>query len=282
MDDFLCARITASYRDAGDDGAFHAELQRLAEEFGDQVCQRLFATLTGLQFDPQTARSHFDAIFAHRRSLVAALGRPVHMLTAMCDYLAIQALIGRPRIIEIAEFEYTLARAMRDTVTGLMNRQFFEGALQQQLALAERTGRSLALLFLDIDDFKAINDTRGHLAGDAVLKEAAGLVQRGVRECDVVARYGGEEFVVLMPGTDAERAAVLAERVRRSIAAHNCYGADASLRITISGGIAAYPEHARSAAELIHHADHALYRAKSTGKNSVCLFREESSGHLRR
>lgn len=281
MSNLLRARIASCYRDAPDDAAFVSQIETITDEFGDLAYQQILSTLAGLHFDPPVSRQHFDAILAHQRMMSLRLDRPVRLLTAITDYFSNEMAIEHPRLIEVSEFERVLARAMRDTLTGVLNRQYFEGALQQQLALAERMGTSLALLFLDVDDFKAINDTYGHLVGDAVLKGVARLVQHSARDSDVVARYGGEEFVVLMPSTDALNATVLAERIRESIAQHESYTDDRTLRITISGGIAAYPDHARRADELIYHADSALYRAKGAGKNTICLFKDESRRYLR-
>lgn len=154
-----------------------------------------------------------------------------------------------------------------DAVTGLFNRRYFEGRLEAEVQRARRQRQELALLMIDIDDFKRINDTWGHLEGDRALREVADLLRSGVRIFDVCARYGGEEFVIVMPGASAEVATHVAERIRRQVeqrAAHD------PLPITISIGIGML--RARDAMDdLIARADRALIAAKTAGKNLVWI-----------
>ncbi len=162
----------------------------------------------------------------------------------------------------------TFARAAAiDPVSSLFNRRHFEARLEEEVQRAGRHNTDLALVMLDLDDFKGINDRFGHLAGDVMLREIAEILHRSVRRFDVCARYGGEEFSILMPGASSEMAAATAERIRARIAEHR--SAHASERqITISVGVASAWSGV-SGWELLAAADHALYMAKHAGKNRV-------------
>jgi diguanylate cyclase (GGDEF)-like protein len=157
----------------------------------------------------------------------------------------------------------------QDTVTGLPNRRAFEDRFRSECARAVRYQRPLALLILDIDHFKAINDTYGHEAGDAVLEATGELIAASVRDADVPARYGGEEFVVLMPETGLAEAVEAAERLRRSIAARNVQWRTDAVAVRASVGISAFPACVGEPEALIGSADRALYTAKASGRNRV-------------
>ena len=126
-----------------------------------------------------------------------------------------------------------------DEKTGLRNYHFFRIRLAEEIERARRYGKDVALLMIDIDDFKRVNDTFGHLVGDAVLKEVAGLLLAAQRSVDVVARYGGEEFAIVLPETDAAGATAFAERLRQTIAEHEFSGGGRPLRLSVSAGVAA-------------------------------------------
>lgn len=170
--------------------------------------------------------------------------------------------------------------ALRDGLTGLYNHRFFQEALATELARAQRYSLTVGLIFLDVDHFKAYNDRHGHPAGDALLKALArvlgdtgqlpGLLHYG-RASDVVARYGGEEFVIILPETDKRGALVRAERLRRTIESYPFERGETQPlgRITVSVGVAAFPEDAWSQADFIDAADQALLVAKRSGRNRV-------------
>lgn len=170
--------------------------------------------------------------------------------------------------------------AFTDFLTGLKTRGFFEQQLGLEMARAERRGTSLALLMIDIDHFKRINDTHGHQAGDLVLRDVAALVARGLREVDTAARFGGEEFAVLLPETNRQGAELVAQRLRHSVEqAHFFTAAHGSStrqieRVTISIGVALFPAEAPSQRDLLEASDAALYAAKSGGRNRVVLYSE--------
>jgi diguanylate cyclase (GGDEF)-like protein len=154
-----------------------------------------------------------------------------------------------------------------DAVTGLFNRRYFEDRLEAEVQRARRQQLDLALLMIDIDDFKRINDTWGHLEGDRALRDVADLLRSGVRIFDVCARFGGEEFVIIMPGATAQVAMHVAERVRRQVEQHSSRD---PLPITISVGVGMLEQDA-TADELVAVADRALIAAKAAGKNLVWI-----------
>jgi diguanylate cyclase (GGDEF)-like protein len=162
---------------------------------------------------------------------------------------------------------------MSDTLTGCLNRRGLEHALHQAIRVAVRRGGEIALLAIDIDHFKTINDSAGHLAGDAVLRELAELLSQSSRAGDVVARVGGEEFVVLLPGADNEMAGVVAERVMLTVRGHAFRTARARLKVTVSIGIACEQvTDAHVGAALRARADEALYVAKRLGRNRAIMW----------
>lgn len=183
---------------------------------------------------------------------------------------------------------YTRTRelSVRDELTGINNRRHFQQMLQMEWKRAVRFRRQLSLIMLDVDHFKEYNDTFGHLQGDGVLKQIGGLLKKNLREVDTVARFGGEEFVLLLPDTDKRGAVVVAEKVRAVIAAHKFVTDELreTRRITISAGVATYPDDVGEMEDLIDQADIALYRAKENGRNRVeCaspMAREEDDAAL--
>jgi diguanylate cyclase (GGDEF)-like protein len=183
--------------------------------------------------------------------------------------LALQAGVA----IENARLHRVVERqAVTDSLTGLANRRQFYEVLGREYERAQRFGQPVSLILLDIDDFKLINDSRGHLAGDAVLHSVAATVAEVIREIDLAARYGGEEFAVLLPQTGPDGAANLAERLRTEIAARSIrFGTEEITGVTASFGVAAGPVNEQTQIDLIASADAALYQAKREGKNHVTV-----------
>ncbi|MSP24909.1 MAG: GGDEF domain-containing protein [Myxococcales bacterium] len=162
---------------------------------------------------------------------------------------------------------------LRDALTSVFNRRYFDERIDNETAFAKRHGEALSLLILDIDHFKAVNDTFGHQTGDAMLQHFAQIVQEQVRVEDVVARYGGEEFAVICRLTDEVHAAILGERLRAATESSPLPHADGPLAVTVSIGIAGLPSaDIATASKLIACADSALYAAKHGGRNRVTLY----------
>jgi two-component system, cell cycle response regulator len=161
--------------------------------------------------------------------------------------------------------------AITDALTGLHNRRYMESHLATLAEQAATRAKPLALMMLDIDYFKSINDNHGHDAGDDVLREFAVRIRKSIRGIDLACRYGGEEFVIVMPETDLHVAGMVAERLRRSIAGEPFAiekGAK-KLEVTISIGISTLETKGEDIADVLKRADQALYRAKNDGRNRV-------------
>lgn len=159
----------------------------------------------------------------------------------------------------------------RDSLTGLYNNGEFHRLLEAEIARSLRYRHGFAVLMLDFDYFKRINDSFGHPAGDAALRQLATVLTAALRPVDGVARYGGEEFAVILPETSLRGAETVAERLRRTVCETPVQvGSPKSINVSVSVGVAAFPDHARSGRELIALADRALYEAKRTGRNRVC------------
>jgi diguanylate cyclase (GGDEF)-like protein len=158
----------------------------------------------------------------------------------------------------------------RDPLTDLYNRRHLEISLQRELARAQRHGFPVSLIMLDVDHFKAFNDTNGHDAGDEVLRNVAHVLKRHTRVEDVACRYGGEEFLIVLTSCSMDDAYAKAEAIREAIAQQQVFARGAALpRITASLGIACYPEDGDRIERLIAEADAALYKAKATGRNRI-------------
>ena len=187
-----------------------------------------------------------------------------------------------PRILERSlryavklseSFEALRRLATRDELTGLLNRRELDRILEDEQERALRFGHPLAVLMIDVDHFKAVNDSHGHPAGDAVLREIARRLTAQVRKVDRVGRYGGEEFVIVLVQTDRTAALELAERIRGAVARDAILATKTlALNITMSIGVAVLPEDGKSASALIAAADKALYAAKGGGRNRVVAY----------
>ncbi|MDK9558412.1 sensor domain-containing diguanylate cyclase [Marinobacter sp. M216] len=169
--------------------------------------------------------------------------------------------------------------ATRDSLTGLLNRREVSRLLEEELERARRYHRTMALLWIDFDHFKEVNDTCGHAAGDSVLKAVSALLLDSVRTVDSVGRFGGEEFVIVLPEMEVVEARETAERLRRQVASMpHPLGDGNTVPLTISIGVAVYPSHGLTAADLCAAADKAMYRAKEQGRN--CVSMAELSEHV--
>jgi len=157
--------------------------------------------------------------------------------------------------------------AYLDGLTGIFNRRYFETRVTEEIERARRFGNELSLIMVDVDKFKSLNDSFGHLLGDEVLRQVSSLLSRQVRKIDVVCRYGGEEFVILLPQTGPEQAFHVADKLRRAVEEWQFPGVPRAL--TISGGVAVYPAHGDARDELVKAADAALYAAKEGGRNQI-------------
>jgi diguanylate cyclase (GGDEF)-like protein len=176
-------------------------------------------------------------------------------------------------LFNAAQFARAERLYMQDDLTQLYNSRYLRQFLENEIRRAKRYGNPVAVIFIDLDGFKQVNDTFGHRVGSETLREVGRLLANSVRDTDVVARYGGDEFTIVLPETSAEKAMITADRVRRRIAEWEFRGGgEQTFHLTASFGIAAFPEHpAASAADLLEKADLAMYEAKAANKNNVRL-----------
>jgi diguanylate cyclase (GGDEF)-like protein len=211
---------------------------------------------------------------------LVSVGRSGRAFTAgerdLFHYLATQAGVS----MENVGLHETVAReSVTDELTGLFNRRRFDEVLDTEVERAKRFGQSMALVLLDIDDFKQVNDTYGHQQGDVVLREVGRVLRESCREIDEPARYGGEELAVVLPGTDLHGAYLLAERVRIGVESLRLplMVADGEIQVTASLGVAALPESADDQDGLVAAADAAMYDAKRAGKNRAMRAQRDPS-----
>ena len=174
-------------------------------------------------------------------------------------------------------------QSITDSLTTLKNRRFFDERLHEEFRRAQRYGDYLALIMIDLDHFKEVNDRHGHPAGDSVLREAAALIRASIRDPDICSRYGGEEFAVILPKTHMQGALAVAERVWRELGGKEYAvpgagnGTPTRVKVTASLGVAFYPSKDIASGELLlRFADQALYQAKRAGRNTICLYQGQA------
>jgi two-component system, cell cycle response regulator len=177
------------------------------------------------------------------------------------------------QVLHAAELGLMRHLAERDGLTGLHNRRGFDQQLDAEIARFERYRRPFALIMMDLDHFKKVNDQYGHEGGDEVLRRVGEIIQSSLRDVDVAARFGGEEFAILLPETDKSDAVAIAERIRQRVEAADIQAAGQRIKVTTSAGVCAMPERNVEPGNIVRTADQLLYEAKRTGRNRVMTFR---------
>jgi diguanylate cyclase (GGDEF)-like protein len=261
---------------------------------GDPYYSARLKQLARLDVEEADAEHLWRAMTRHRRELVRLLGRDVGQQVALLDYVInIRPRLEQPQIIEKTALEAIEQLAVEDALTGLFNRRHFESELTRESERCRRYGGWLSLLVLDLDHFKAINDERGHRAGDRVLQAVGSVVLHHVRTPDIPCRCGGDEFAVILPDTPESDALAVAERIRSAIESSLGNGsgfatgpspdgdATRGLMVTASAGVASLNAGASSPERLFMDADGALYRAKREGGNRVVVAPSTEGGRFR-
>jgi two-component system, cell cycle response regulator len=273
-------------------GTSVGEMHRIAKEKtvmgrGDKVDVRLF--------DEGISREHAQLIQQGERVVLEDLGstngtfcngtRVQHQALAHGDKI----LLGSTTILKFSYhdkldemFQRQMSEsALRDGLTKTFNKRYLSERLESEFTYASRHATSLALLFLDIDHFKRINDAYGHPGGDFVLTELSKLISDTLRPEDILARYGGEEFAIISRGSDVGDGAIMAEGLRRLVEAHPFVFEKQTIRVTISVGVAGAPHPGVQApADLIAVADEMMYEAKRSGRNRVCVRKNPPSADV--
>ena len=246
------------------------ELPELERHHGTAVYSELLFLLSHLRFKPDEAKPHWERILRHRESMRVRLEAPVDLRVALVSYfLDVYRRLENPKVIEMRLYERERASAFRDELTGLYNYRLFREHLTREVDRAARDSKPLSLVMIDIDNFKLLNDLRGHEVGNLALSRAASALAQSLGRTDIAARYGGEEFAMILPATSKTTAQEVAERARGAIAAS---ATSQTGPVTASLGVATYPADADTDVELVRRADQALYVAKTDGKNRVALY----------
>ena len=231
---------------------------------------RFFLAVAHARLDEDHAKVHVSGMIDHHDQLTTSLGRPVDFRVTVLDYLVAHPdIVKMPGIVDLDAFRETERRATTDQLTGLYNRRFLQSYLDKELNRARRYDQQFSVVFLDVDDFKLINDTHGHTVGDRVLARVGREITSLLRLEDIAVRYGGEEFVIVLPQTHLVGAKVFAERLRARLAQDD----ESAIAVQFSAGIASYPFDGTTVSQLINTADAALYQAKLAGKDRVVVSR---------
>ena len=162
--------------------------------------------------------------------------------------------------------------SITDPLTNLYNRRYFQKRMKEEFAKSKRVGFPISLMISDLDNFKHYVDTYGHHKGDIILHEVASLIKKSLRESDIICRFGGDEFAYLLPYTTSLEAKTIAERIKNKVSKHKFLKEDGPVYITLSIGIASFPEHGNNAEEILQKADAALFYAKEKGRDKIVVF----------
>lgn len=226
-----------------------------------------------LSFSDDEAARHWSRIIEIDREIKEKLGRETSIYLSIVDYFTHKNnLLTSPLLVELYLFEETKKMVMMDPLTGAFNRRYMDIFLRKEFYRCGRYNKELSVCLIDIDDFKAHNDSRGHLFGDEILKNIVMMFQESMREEDVLCRFGGEEFLLILPETDSAGARTLVERLHKKISASTFFTAN---HVSFSGGVASFPKDAQDLDTLIQTADNCLYKAKSGGKNRIVTAESE-------
>ncbi len=243
-------------------------------KFNDEIYSDIFLRLTHRYFSDEVARLFWLRVLNHRDELIIRLKRDPGLIVSCLDYLTnIENILVDATIIEEGKSQYIITTNLIDNMTSLFIRSVFDVFIKKETDFSVRTKTPLALMMIDLDDFKEVNDNFGHQAGDNVLSVIGGLILESIRKMDIACRYGGEELAVIMPNTDLSSSKIIAERIRKKIEEYEFDG----FKVTASIGLSIFDSNANNTIDLVYLADKALYKAKMDGKNRVVTSREKQS-----
>jgi diguanylate cyclase (GGDEF)-like protein len=270
--------------DAHNEERILRRLDQIRTQSGLQVYAALLLILTNLAFEESDARRHWEEILKHRRALGQSLGRDVGLRVAVLDHFVnINRQLKNPHIIDVSLADRQDPSSTVDPRTGLWNARQFLAVLQKEIRRAKRYRLDLTMLYLDIDDFREINERHGELVGNILLREVAILIKNKIRDIDMAARLAGEEFGLILPETERMGAFLVAERIRQEMERHflrrDVDGRPIAMTVTI--GMAKYPEDAAIADRLVRRAEEAMHQAKARGGNTVGVYYRERRNYIR-
>lgn len=261
-----------------------SRLDGLSRESGIGAHAALLLILTHLAFENGEARRHWEAILVHRKKMSEAMKRDMGIRVAVLDYfMNVNRRLVQPTLIDLEMYEAGEHPYPVDPLTGLATDRMFRASLQNEMRRAKRYGQKLSVVLFDLDDFASVNEAVGSLVADRILRETAILLHNKVRDIDLAGRPGEDELGVILPETDRNGALLVAERFRREAEAYfsRREAAGRPLGLSVSGGVACYPEDASTPEALLERAARALYQAKAAGKNAIHVYHPERRRFLR-
>jgi diguanylate cyclase (GGDEF)-like protein len=240
----------------------------LKKSRGGKFFSDLLYVVTHQFFSQEFAQDLWSQILRHKHEMSAAVKRNVRITVASLDYLTnLTAEIPQATVISEDQIAKIARLSFRDRLTGLFNHAYCYQRADAEIRTYVRYGKDVSVMMIDVDDFKMLNDSKGHQEGDRILALLGATIQKATRETDCCCRYGGEEFAVILPSTGREEASVLADRLRAIVA----QGFSDGTNLTISIGVASCGENVSTSQILLKKADDALYQAKALGKNKVVI-----------
>ena len=227
-------------------------------------------------FDDDEAKNHWENIIENIDIMKRKLNREIGLRVAIVDYFINQTeMMKEPIVVEMRLFKENEKLALVDSMPGRFNKRFYDMTVRKEYKKALRFNQIFSLVLLDLDDFKKVNDTKGHLFGDEVLANFGRFLSSSSREEDIICRYGGEEFIIILPETTGDGALVYAERMRQMLKEDEFFKKH---EITFSGGISTFPYNGKDLEALFKSVDKSLYAAKYAGKDCVI----KSTGNKRK
>ena len=253
--------------------------RQLSQAVQGAFLQKLLKSLTSVEVTEKESIVHWEKILARRNELAEKLGRPVSLRTAAVDYFGELQLLRNPILLQYEELQKLRHSAATDPLTGLNNRRMFEEYLAREINRSRRYGTSFALLFLDLRNFKSVNDTCGHATGDEILRSVARASVETIRGSDIPCRIGGDEFAILLPQAERSSAEALAERIARKFEAY-AKSLAPNTPVEIDYGIAIFPKDGEDATSLFQSADKDLYgnKQRATRRQDGSVLRPRVSG----